>query len=216
MEKENIVCIFAHPDDEAFGPSGTIAKWALKHNVYIICATDGSNPNAGIKELKNVRAEELSKSAEILGVKEVFFLEYRDGELRNNIYHEVAEKMKKILDNIRPSKLLTFHLNGVSGHVDHMFLSAVTTYLFNKLDYAKELYYWVAQKHISNHMKDYFIYCPDGCDNKDVDMVDDITLVWDKKIAAIKAHSSQAHDGEFILKMINEMPKEEFFFVLQK
>jgi N-acetylglucosamine malate deacetylase 2 len=216
MKKMNIVCIFAHPDDEAFGPSGIIAKWALKHNVYLICVTDGSNPNAGINDLKNVRSEELAKASKILGVKEIFFLNYTDGELRNNIYHKVAEDLKKKLDNLKPSTLLTFDMNGVSGHVDHMFVSAVTTYLFKKLDYVEQLYYWVAQKHISDHMKDYFIYCPDGCGDGEADHVEDVSGVWDKKIQAIKAHISQSHDGDFMLKMLNEMPKEELFFVVKK
>ncbi|MBP9816108.1 PIG-L family deacetylase [Candidatus Woesebacteria bacterium] len=37
----NIVAIFAHPDDEAFGPGGTLAKLSNEHDVYIICVTSG-------------------------------------------------------------------------------------------------------------------------------------------------------------------------------
>ncbi|MBI2637373.1 MAG: PIG-L family deacetylase, partial [Candidatus Sungbacteria bacterium] len=40
-KKKTIVAIFAHPDDEAFGPAGTLAKLALAHDVYVICATKG-------------------------------------------------------------------------------------------------------------------------------------------------------------------------------
>jgi len=73
-KKKNIFCIFAHPDDEAFGPSGIIAKWAEENNVYLICVTDGSHPNGGKKKLDKVRRKELLVSAKILGVKKVFFL----------------------------------------------------------------------------------------------------------------------------------------------
>lgn len=39
--KNKLVCVFAHPDDEAFGPGGTIAKFSKTHAVYILCITRG-------------------------------------------------------------------------------------------------------------------------------------------------------------------------------
>ena len=36
-----IIGIFAHPDDEALGPSGTLATLAKENEVYLICVTSG-------------------------------------------------------------------------------------------------------------------------------------------------------------------------------
>ena len=48
-----LVCIFAHPDDEAFGPAGSIAKFASERDVYIICVTNGDADDKLTGKLKN-------------------------------------------------------------------------------------------------------------------------------------------------------------------
>src|SRR3989337_253656 len=105
MKAKKVVCIFAHPDDEAFGPSGTIAKYADGREAYIICVTDGNDHNNGTKNLSQIRKNELRNSAKILGVKKVYFLSYSDGHLCNNIYHEVARKIEKIIKRLKPDTL---------------------------------------------------------------------------------------------------------------
>ena len=216
MKNKNIVCVFAHPDDEAFGPSGIIANWAINNNVNIICVTDGSNPNSGIANLARIRELELKKSASILGVKNVYFLGYVDGELRNNIYHKVSADIEKILLELEAEILLTFEPKGVSGHIDHVFVTLVTSYLFKKLEFVKKLYYWCLPKLFSDNMNNYFIFCPVGYEKANVDHVENVTSVWKKKIKAIESHESQNEDGQFVKKMLSELPKEELFLVSLK
>src|SRR5688500_16556268 len=99
-----LVCIFAHPDDEAFGPAGSIAKFASERDVYIICVTNGDADDGltGKKDyaetLGKIRRKELELSAEVLGVKKVFYLEFKDGTLSNNLYHQIADKIEEILE----------------------------------------------------------------------------------------------------------------------
>jgi len=216
MKNQNIVCIFAHPDDEAFGPSGTIAKWSNDNNVYLICVTDGSNPNGKIDKLALIRKKELLRSSKILGVKKVYFLKYCDGELRNNIYHKVADEIKIILLKIRPSIILTFEYRGISGHLDHIFVSMVSSYLFEKLNFIKQIYYFAENKLISNLMKDYFIYFPDGYEPREVDHIEDVSSVVKTKIKAAKTHSSQKKDLEQILKKFKYLPSQELYFIKEK
>src|ERR1700738_4566437 len=103
--RKTIACIFAHPDDEAFGPSGTIAKLAKENDVYLLCATKGQagkDSGNSKRKLHERRAEEVKESAKILGVKSVVFLGFVDGQLSNNLYHQLAEKIIKHLKKLRP------------------------------------------------------------------------------------------------------------------
>lgn len=211
-----LVCVFAHPDDESFGPSGTIAKYSAYRDVYVICATDGNTKGSVLKNLSEIRKKELLKSAKILGVKKVFFLKYKDGDLCNNIYHEVGGKIRTIIEKIKPDTIMTFELKGVSGHIDHVFCSMVTTYLFQKLAFVKTLLYFVVPKYVSKKFKDYFIYFPQGYRKNQVDQVIDISKFQDLKIKAIKSHVSQAGDVKIVLELIKKLPKEEYFFVKKK
>src|SRR5579872_864526 len=118
-QRKTIVGIFAHPDDEAFGPGGTLAKFTKEGNdVYVICATNGETATGETdKKLGIERQSELKKSCADLGVKKVFFLGYTDGTLCNNLYHEIAEKIRKILQKLQPDILITFEPRGISGHI---------------------------------------------------------------------------------------------------
>lgn len=217
-----LLCVFAHPDDEAFGPSGTIAKFASNRDVYLICVTDGDDKTNGYKEsLIKIRKRELLASAKILGVKKVFFLGFKDGCLCNDIYHQVADKIQIIVNEIKPDALLTYEPHGVSGHIDHVFCSMVTSYVFRENKTIKNIFYYCIPKIRARLMADYFIYFPDGYSKSQVNKVEDISAYWNQKILAIKAHVSQKKDGDKILKLMKlrrflRLSKEEYFLVKRR
>src|SRR3990170_4631783 len=95
MKKKPVVLsIFGHPDDESFGPGGTLHILSKTHDVFLVCVTDGHGQNIK-KNLAQIRHQELLAAARILGIKEVFFLGYQDGSLCHNLYHEIASKIQK-------------------------------------------------------------------------------------------------------------------------
>src|SRR3989344_3139536 len=110
--KKVLVAIFAHPDDEAFGPSGTLAKFSKTHDVYILCATGGEAGKNSLskteKKLSDIRKKELLASAKILGVKKIYFLGFEDGALSNNLYHKLAVKIKNKLVELKPEIVIAF------------------------------------------------------------------------------------------------------------
>jgi len=223
--RKNIAAIFAHPDDEAFGPSGTIAKLAKENDVYLLCATRGeageNHRKNSKKPLWKIREKEVLQSAKILGVKKVFFLGFKDGTLCNNLYHLLASKIEKILQKIKPETLITAEPRGISGHIDHVAVSMATSYVFEKTQFVRTvLYYCITEKQrvlVSKYTPGgYFIYFPPGYSRSEIDKVVDISDVWDTKIAAMNSHKSQMKDIKRIQNIHSELPKEENFLVVKK
>ena len=220
---KKIVALISHPDDETT-MAGTLALLSKDHEVYIICATSGdAGENHHEKKdemLVFIREDELRESARILGVKHVSFLGFRDGSLCNNNYHSLAKKIENKLEELRPETIITFEPRGITGHIDHIVISMVSTYLFNHLPYVKKIMYAcmsVEQRKVAESLPDYFIYFPPGYRKSDVDEVFDVSEVWDTKIKAIKSHLSQKKDVEtFLLPIQEKASKEEFFIVTNK
>lgn len=63
----NILFVLAHPDDEAYGPAGTIAKFAENHNVTVVSLCDGSRP--GAENVASSRAGAFERNCEDIGAK---------------------------------------------------------------------------------------------------------------------------------------------------
>ncbi|HET9017530.1 MAG TPA: PIG-L deacetylase family protein [Thermomicrobiaceae bacterium] len=113
-ERNVAMVIVAHPDDAEFGCAGTLAVWAREGwDVYQVIITDGSaggpdeatdvSPEARQKVVETRQAEQ-RRAAEILGVKDVIFLGYHDGELQPTL--ELRRDLVRLLRKYRVSRLL--------------------------------------------------------------------------------------------------------------
>ena len=110
MEKA-ILAVGAHPDDIEFSCTGTMLKLKEKgYSIYYIIATNGENGfKIGHKPKKQriqIRHKEQLNAAKKLGVKEVFFLNYRDGFLIYN--NELRKKLVKIIKKVKPEIIFSF------------------------------------------------------------------------------------------------------------
>lgn len=217
---KTVVGIFAHPDDEVFGPGGTLATLAEDGTaVYLICVTDGDagqNSSSEDRSLGEIRREELLASAKELGVLEVFFLGYKDGTLCNELYHEIAGKIQTIVQAINPERILTMESRGVSGHLDHIAVSMIASYIFEHTDTIDEIWYYALTEHARSFQLPYFIYFPPGYPPSAISKTVSIENVWDKKVSAMRKHVSQSHDMERLLGNFMKRPKEEYFIVMTR
>lgn len=138
IEKETIVVVVAHPDDETtIGP--VMAKYANNHDVYLIIATDGSygiTDHAGIPEgndLVVVRNNEAACSCKALGVHPPIHLGLIDGlgfYARGNFYEQMSlmkERLNNNFQKLKPTIVLTFGPDGDTGHHDHRLVGNMTT-----------------------------------------------------------------------------------------
>ena len=155
IQKETILVIFAHPDDETtIGP--VLAKYAEEHSVYLVFSTDGRygvNDHSGIPAgdtLVEIRKKEAACSCDALGINAPIFLGLQDGMGLNghgNFYEQegmLKERLLETILDIQPTKIITFGPGGDTGHPDHRLLGAITTELLlreNLIDHV-DLYYF--------------------------------------------------------------------------
>lgn len=130
-EPLKLLAIFPHPDDESLGLGGTLAKYSAENaETYLICATRGERgwvgpkeQNPGLEGLGQLREGELRCAAEKLGLHEVCFLDYLDGDVDQADPAEIITKLTTHIRRIRPQVVVTFPPDGNYGHPDHIALA---------------------------------------------------------------------------------------------
>ncbi len=153
VSKPVILAVLAHPDDESFGMGGTLALYARKgFDVYLVCATRGEAGTVDPEYMKRhesiaaLREAELRCASEHLGLKDVYFLGYRDSGMPgmdankdpqaqiNHSIDEVAGKVVKYIRELKPDVVLTFDPIGGYRHPDHIHIHQATVMAFEKAD----------------------------------------------------------------------------------
>lgn len=137
MKEQNkkLMAIVAHPDDESLGLGGTIAKYAAAGvEVSLLMATKGERGrygtalvSPGMDIVGKTRAAELLEAAAVLGIQEVRFLGYVDGELDQAPVPQIIAEIALHIRELRPDVVLTFGPEGAYGHPDHIAISQFTT-----------------------------------------------------------------------------------------
>jgi LmbE family N-acetylglucosaminyl deacetylase len=130
-----LMCVFAHPDDESLGTGGTLAKYAAEGvATYLVTATRGERgwqgaeqDNPGLAALGAIREAELRAAAQVLGLRELHFLDYIDGDLDQADPAEAIAKIAAHMRRIKPHVVLTFGPAGAYGHTDHIAICQFTT-----------------------------------------------------------------------------------------
>ena len=132
---KRILGVFAHPDDPEFFAGATFAKWAADGaSITFVIATSGdkgsADPQMTAEKLAQIREQEERESAAALGVKQVIFLRYKDGELfptlelRRDITRLIRLKKPDIVVTLDPT-VFWYETRGIN-HPDHRAIGAAT------------------------------------------------------------------------------------------
>lgn len=159
------LAVHAHPDDEASSTGGLFRLLADQgvRTVLVTCtngecgdAPDGAKPDADHHdgdEVAKVRAAELERAVEILGISRLVRLGYRDSGMRGwpqnddpesfwaTPVHEAAARLAAILSEERPQVVMTYNEYGFYGHPDHIQAHRVTMAALAMIDYEPTLYF---------------------------------------------------------------------------
>jgi mycothiol conjugate amidase Mca len=138
-EQLTLMAVHAHPDDEAIGTGGVLARAAAEgiRTVLVTC-TGGEvgeiNPDTAvaIENLGEVRERELRAACEVLGVTHLELLGYRDSGMAgtddNNHpdcfaqadLDDATARLVELVRKYRPAVIVTYNENGFYGHPDHI------------------------------------------------------------------------------------------------
>lgn len=136
-EKLSLLAVFAHPEDESFGPAGTLAKYASEGvQVSLVTATRASALNP--KEILTAPPEDPGSGARdrlcscrTSGVRRGCFFDYRPGELQLLEPQVIEDQLVRLIREIQPQVIVTFGPQGLSGESDHQIVNQVARAAFH-------------------------------------------------------------------------------------
>lgn len=148
-QKRVLLVVLAHPDDETFGMGGTLAHYARQGvEVHLVCATRGEvgevEPERlqGFDSIGDLREHELCCAADVLGLRKVHFLGYRDSGMPGTAdnqnpqalvqapVEQVAAQVAAYMRELQPQVVLTFDPVGGYMHPDHIAIHNATVMAF--------------------------------------------------------------------------------------
>ncbi|WP_413058035.1 bacillithiol biosynthesis deacetylase BshB2 [Sporosarcina sp. 179-K 3D1 HS] len=198
QKERHVLVIFPHPDDEAFGVSGTISTYReMGVPVTYACLTLGemgrnlgNPPFANRETLPQIRKEELLKACESMGVDDLRMMGLRDKTIEFENDDKMVQLVTDLIDETNPSLVITFY-PGLSVHPDHDATARAVVRAIRKLPEAERpKLYTIA---FANNTIDVL---------GEPDIIHDVSTVTEKKIATLKSHASQT------IWMLQEMEKK--------
>lgn len=225
--KKVIFGIFAHPDDEANGPAGTLLLEAKSgaeiHLVTLTAGESGMNPD-NHADLGAVRLEEWHRAGSLIGATGMHHLGYEDGSLDNKAMVEIADKIEQLVSKTlehEPSdtvaELLCFDLGGLTGHIDHIVASRAACLAFYRLkpkDPRLErirLFCLPLETHPDQNVS--WVYMESGRSKSEIGVTVDARELRDEIIAVIRTHHTQRSDGEARIEQSGDMLGLDHFVV---
>lgn len=221
----NLVCLHAHPDDEAIFTGGTLALLAAAgHRTVVVIATSGDEDPHGA--LAVVRAVEARAACAALGVARVELLGFGDSGLAGSSPGAaalcradpdvVAARIAEVLREEAADALVVYDEGGIYGHPDHLVvhsaghhaarLAGTATVYEATVD--REYLHFV-ETHLVGHAVESLLgmeisatnAAPLGVPTVEVSVTVDVRPVISAKRAAMAAHASQIPAGSETLTM---------------
>ncbi|MDQ2907168.1 MAG: PIG-L deacetylase family protein [Ktedonobacteraceae bacterium] len=205
-QKKVAMVIMAHPDDAEFGCAGTVATWASEGwDVYYVVCTDaaGGGPDDATDvgpqarhKISATRQAEQRAAGEILGIKDVIFLDYTDGQLQPTL--DVRRDLVRLLRRYRPTRVIcqspdrtwTPIMSIPRHHPDHLAagqaaLAAIYPMSQNPWDFPELLAEGLPPHRVEEV---YIVGAPV------LNYAVDISATFELKMRALQAHDSQVGD----------------------
>jgi LmbE family N-acetylglucosaminyl deacetylase len=220
-----LMCITAHPDDEAGSFGGSLRLYHDRGiETCVVCLTPGQAAThrggaASDQELAATRRKEFAAACEILKVSRALVLDYPDGQLHRQDLYKVVCDLTLHVRRFRPHVMLTFSPDGsVTGLTDHSMASVFSTLAFHWAGRTNRYPDQIAGE-ITPHRTQKLYY---GTTNFTLPDRQPVTLppataiieigdYLESKIAAFKAHTSQAPLWPQFESHVRQRGRQEMF-----
>lgn len=225
--KKIIFGIFAHPDDEAFGPAGTLLKevesGAELHLITFTVGDAGTNPDH-VKDLGEVREKEWRTAGSLLGASSMHFLGYKDGHLDNQTMIEATSSVMNIVSaQIKDAPIdtiiefMSLDLNGYTGHIDHIVAARTACLAFYRLKQQDNRFIRIRLACVPSNIAPTtnidWIYMESGRTPSEVDEIVDARELKDDILRVMNAHDSQRADRDATIKSQGDNLGLNYFIV---
>ncbi|CAM3138100.1 bacillithiol biosynthesis deacetylase BshB2 [Filibacter tadaridae] len=197
-KERHVLVIFPHPDDEAFGVSGTISIYReMGVPVTYACLTLGEmgrnlgNPAFANREtLPQIRKAELQKACKAMGLDDLRMMGLRDKTIEFEDDEKMIQLVTDLIEETNPSLVISFY-PGLSVHPDHdASARAVVRAIRRMTESERPVLHTIAFAHNTAEVLG------------EPDVINEVSTVSDKKIATLNAHASQT------VWMMREMEKK--------
>lgn len=206
---ERALVVTAHPDDVDFGAGATVAAWTAAGITVTYCViTDGQaggfDPDLDREQMPEIRRAEQRDAAKEVGVDDVRFLGYVDGEL--TVTRELVRDLVRVVRLVRPQRVLIQspertwarlapshpdHLAGGEAATRALYPAAGNPFAFPELSEQEGLdawspsELWLMEHPTSNHAVD-------------------VTVHFEAETAALMCHASQHPDPARIHRIMHD------------
>ena len=195
-EVTRALVIAAHPDDVDFGAAGTVAGWTDAGVDVVYCvvtdgAAGGDDPAVSRADLVVIRQAEQRAAAKCVGVSDVRFLGYPDGQLERSL--ELRRDLTRVIRQVRPERVVCQsperiyeriqvshpdHRAAADAALDAVYPDSRNPFAFPELAADEALPAWRVREVwiFGSPQPSHFV---------------DITDTFSRKVAALRAHLSQ-------------------------
>jgi LmbE family N-acetylglucosaminyl deacetylase len=187
--------VVAHPDDVDFGAAGTVALWVDEGIQVTYClVTDGDagghDPSVPRAEIAGIRRAEQTAAAKEVGVSDLLWLGYPDG--RVTVTLDLRRDIARAIRQVRPQRVVAQwpqrnYGRVYSSHPDHMAVGEATLCAVYPDARNPFTFPELAAAGLEAHIVDEVW----ASGSPEPDIFVDITDVFDRKVAALRAHRSQ-------------------------
>jgi len=218
--------IFAHPDDEAFGPVATLLKEVESgtelHLIVLTAGENGTNPD-NLPNLGDVRLQEWHAAGELIGATSMYHLGYEDGTLNNLNHLEIALKLAEIVNNTIADRddveieFMSLDLNGYTGHIDHIVAGRSACLTFYRLREAglpmKRVRLACLSRQEISAANTSFVFMEPGRTPEEIDETVDGSKYTEKIHEIMRCHHTQRNDYQVVTSQRGDKLGIDYFIV---